>query len=55
MAQTPWQLAPRSALVHAFEDLARGITNSEEIKNVADLPPTAGLVTRVLGLIGARA
>jgi len=55
MAQTPWQLAPRSPLVRAFEDLARCLTNSEEVKPEADPSPAAGLVTRVLGLIGSRA
>jgi pilus assembly protein CpaE len=55
MAQTPWQIAPRSALVRAFEGLARNLASANGNGAGAESSSTAGIVTRVLGLLSARA
>jgi len=55
LAQMPSQVAPNSALVHAYEGLARRLSARQEVKGEAESPPGPGFVTRLIGSLGARA
>ncbi len=54
-AQTASQVAPNSALVRAYEKLARRLSASQEVTAKAETRPGLGFVTRLLGSLGARA
>ncbi len=54
-AKTAWQVAPRSALVRAYEDLAARLTASRDRKAEAGSASAAGLLDRLLAALGARA
>jgi pilus assembly protein CpaE len=55
LAQMPSQVAPNSPLVHAYEELARRLSASQEVTAEAEPRPGPGLVARLLGSLGARA
>jgi pilus assembly protein CpaE len=55
LAQMPSQVAPNSALVHAYEELARRISASLEVTVEAEPRSGPGFVARLLGSLGARA
>lgn len=55
LAKSPWQLAPRSPLVRAYEDLAAGLARGRESEDEAHSAGSPGFVTRLLGALGAHA
>jgi pilus assembly protein CpaE len=55
LARMPSQVAPNSALVHAYEDLARRLCATQPATAEAESPPGPGFVTRLMGSLGARA
>ena len=53
-ARMPLQVAPNSALVRAYAELANRLAVSEELTAGAESLPGAGFVSRLLGSLGAR-
>lgn len=54
MARMPLQVAPNSALVRAYAELANRLGVSEQLTAGAESLPGAGFVSRLLGSLGAR-
>ena len=54
-AQMPSQVAPNSALVRAYAELANRLGVREEVTAETASPPGPGFVSRLLGSLGARA
>jgi hypothetical protein len=50
----PLQVAPNSALVRAYAELANRLGVSEQLTAGAESLPGAGFVSRLLGSLGAR-
>jgi pilus assembly protein CpaE len=55
LAKTPWQVAPRSALVRAYEELAARLSAGRASEAEAYAAGAAGFVARLLAALGARA
>jgi pilus assembly protein CpaE len=55
LGRTPWQIAPRSALVRAYEKLAQRLSGAEQPKDEPHTAHPAGVIARLLSALGARA